>query len=192
MEVNPLLQLLYDVASDVARREDRTLHDLTATGVFFMPEIAYAYAVGKEMTHRARALFPGERVEWQRELDLKGGGPTDLVLRVGERRPLAVEFKLPAPWPKYVADIAKLRRVHDHHPGRYDLAFCALMDASEAAGVEAGRIDEFEQAIAREGRVVMDRVGPLTPFPTRSPHYKSDLVAIVGVWRVVPQDLNIA
>lgn len=192
MQPSPLLRLLYDVALDVAQREDAELHALTGTGVFFMPELAFAYAVGKEMAHRAKVIFPGETIDWQRETEVGGGGPTDLVFRVGEQRPLAVEFKTSATWPAYVADVAKLRRIHERKPGCYDLAFCAVVDANEAHGVGDPRVDRLagsaEKGATVEGAlgVRLERVGPLVTFPTQSPHYRSRLVAVVGVWHVIP------
>lgn len=187
MEVNPLLQLLYEVAPSVARHEDAALHLLTGTGVFFMPEVAFAYAVGKEMALRASVRFPDEDVEWRRETDIGGGGATDLIMTVGEQRPLVVEFKMSQPWPKYVADVAKLKRIHDRDP-EHDLAFCALVDANQEAGADDVRITEFERAVPTEQGVRMERVGPLVLFPTRSPRYSSRLTAVLGVWHVIPQN----
>lgn len=177
MTDDPRLLLLREVAIDVARREDAELKALGMNGIFDMPELAFAYAVGKEMAGRAQRAFPGQKASWQRELGNQRGGITDLVFGIGDSRPLAVEFKMAARREQYVADVQKLIPLAQDG---YDCALCLVVDTFDKEG--DGRIVEMRRALG----AALQPVGALHTFETKSPRYVQAVHCIVGVWAVSP------
>jgi hypothetical protein len=149
-------------------------------GIFDMPELAFAYAVGKEMAYRAMARYPGEKVDWRREVGDGNRGITDLVLHVGPLGTIAVEFKLAAPREKYRADAIKLQV-----PGLHEAterAICLLVDAFKDASVDDGRI----RWLCERCGPAIQRVGDLYPFLTKSGGFRKEMTCVVGVWTVDP------
>ena len=166
------LTVLRDVAISVAEREDADLRVLGKGGVFDMPELAFAYAVGKEWARRLQALHPDRAVKWQREVGDSRGGITDLVMNVEGHRKAYVEFKMADRREAYLADIQKLRAVE----GDIDRVLCLVVDSFD------GELDGRLAHIAPH----LEPVGPLSVFETKSPRYATPVHCVVGVWTVVP------
>lgn len=130
------LARLAGVICQVAQEEDRDLQPL-GKSIFFVPEVAFAYLVGKALADKALAKVSVEArrvfadLEWVRERSVDGKlGPSDLVLRPKSAtsvKPIVVEFKAyDAPTMKIKDDIRKLRQISSD----YDRLFCILMNAS--------------------------------------------------------------
>jgi hypothetical protein len=174
-----LLHLLRDVAVDVARREDAELKTLGLTGIFEMPELAYAYHVGKELAHRLKVAAPDAKATWQREVGDGRQGITDLLLSTNGIQ-LRVEFKMAATRHAYIADAKKLMAIEEE----CDRALCLVVDAWRTSGANDERIAAVENELAGS----LERVGELYSFETGSPRYKKDMACVIGVWRVSGSD----
>lgn len=163
------LTILRDVAVAVAQHEDADLRLLGKNGVFDMPELAFAYAVGKEWTRRLSALHPDQTVTWRREVGNGRSGITDLVMEVKDHRPVYVEFKMANHRHAYQADIEKLQAL----TGDIDRVLCLVVDSFD--GESDGRIAHIAPHL--------DPVGPLSVFET-SPTPRNKVRCVVGVWTV--------
>lgn len=165
-----ILRDLYHAAVLVARREDADVRALSGDGVFSVPELAYAYLVGKEFASRRR-FGHGKEVVWEREKGLGGAGPTDLVLTVDEAV-MAVEFKVRSTYDAYERDVEKLAA------SRAGLGvFCALVDRS--AGAPDPRIEHVD-GLGGVTRLVRD----FEAFPTRTGRYAGSIECVVAAWVV--------
>ena len=175
--MDDVVRELYAAAVHVARREDAEVHALTGDGVFSVPELAYAYLVGKEFAQRW-AYGKGERIDWGREMSL-GAGPTDLVL-TGGFGTVAAEFKVRSTLPKYQADLIKLASAeHEGRPVDRRI-FLALVD--RFVGKADPRIDEIGGG---EGAPTLDPVVPdFARFKTTTKHYAGEVECVVAAWRV--------
>jgi hypothetical protein len=159
----------------VARSEDQDLLTLCDQGIFFMPELAYAFAVGRQVMACKTELFPAaSSVTWQREIVLNATGPTDLVLTLEPVGKVLIEFKVSGKAPSYVSDVDKLLRT-----GGDDLRiFCALIDY-------IGDPDERPSILARERpSEVALIVEPIPGFPTRHGGYAHPTTCLVASWLV--------
>ena len=173
---------LYAAAVHVARREDAEVHGLNEDGVFFLPELAYAYLVGKEFAERW-AYGRGKRIGWGREKKLGGGGCTDLVIGIPDGPTVAVEFKVRDTSTSYLNDLYKLTSIRDgENPVDLGL-FIALVD--QAAGKVDPRIAAVESTLEGAG---LSRVVPtFTTFATDTDRYAGDIECVVAAWTVGPR-----
>lgn len=60
----PQLIQIAEVFAKVAEGEDKFLSDTCDRGIFFMPELAYAYVCGKAVMREADRIFSGTHVNW--------------------------------------------------------------------------------------------------------------------------------
>ena len=66
----------------VAEKENALLRNLANDGIFFMPELAFAYECGKAIMSRSKDIFETQSPKWIREIDIGNGGPTDLLFEL--------------------------------------------------------------------------------------------------------------
>ena len=166
----PPLHDLYHAAVLVARREDAEVRGLVGDGIFSVPELAYAYLVGKEAVAWLRS-GSDRKVQWERERSLGGAGPTDLVLTV-DGLVVAVEFKVAGTYPAYERDVEKLAA-----SGAGAGVFVALVD--RFAGAPDPRVAHVD------GLRGTTRARPeFEAFPTRTRRYTRPVECEVAMWAV--------
>lgn len=161
----------------VARREEELLASVCGEGIFYVPELAFAYLCGLEAMKDRAALFGTEDVKWRRETILGADGPTDLAFELGDGRIIAVEFKMRDNGHKYLADVRKLERLPSGVAGRM---FVALIDAFDEpiADGRATRINECGCAtplLGQEGK---------TGFTTSQHWYSREVRCFVCAWSI--------
>lgn len=120
-----MLDKIADLIVDVARREDMVLRRV-GKGVLHLPELAFAYAVGREIALQAERIFGTNKVRWMPETTLTTeSGRTDLIFQTDSGNGIAIEFKIGGSVDLYKRDIEKLRNI----PTSHEALFCALIDA---------------------------------------------------------------
>lgn len=170
------LEKIGEIICKVAEAENTLLLDIHNEGIFFMPELAFAYECGKHIMQKKEICFPQKSVKWLREYNLGNGGPTDLVFEIGLGEKLAIEFKKSNTDLSYAEDIKKLSDIDD---SKCRKVFCALIDVFDHALPDDGRqrnIEELEQyniiTISKH------------TFRTKWTKYKSNLNCVVCVWSI--------
>lgn len=174
-----IAETIVKVAIDV----DKILYKIANEGIFFMPELAFAYAVGKAVMEKKTDIFCGRKITWCREESLGNGGPTDLIFKYeeGEKGCIAIEFKLRDTDESYGKDLDKLSNLDSNVPTTR--IFCALIDVYE----------DFERRKKDARLILMENYDkahlvPLTKqrieFKTTQSRHGSDISCVVGVWVV--------
>jgi len=173
-----MLNKVSDLIVDIARKEDLILRRV-GKGVLHLPELAFTYAVGREMALQAERIFGTDKVRWMPETTITSeSGRTDLVFDSEAGKGIAIEFKIGGSVESYKRDIEKLQNIS---PNKYETIFCALIDAwpnqlendSRVAGIEA--IDGVE-------RICRDKFFDF--FASLDDNYAKQICCIVGVWSV--------
>ena len=162
----------------VAMREDVELSELVNEGIFFVPELAFAYAVGKKIMEDRERVFSGAPVKWRREIDLGNGGPTDLVFQYKDGKRIAFEFKISGKPSAYLGDIRKLSNLPAENTARI---FCALVVAFEKDRREDLRIQAVQRFQDEQIHPLLD---PFPFFSTKQRRYQSPIACVVGIWSV--------
>ena len=179
--MSSLLVRMSQVLADVATAENSALQELCNEGIFFMPEIAYAYACGKELMARRSTLAPDLPMSWKREIKLHTDGPCDLVVDLSDGRQVAFEFKVRSTLQGYQSDLEKLMRIKEPKMAR---VFCALVDSFTR---DLPDTDERIRGIERSYPGAVSRLlDPFPSFPTVQSVYKRDISCVVAVWSVGP------
>ena len=140
---------IFNVIKRVILQEEITLKTLCDKGIFFVPEIALAYAIGKEIYINRELIFGNNDVEWLREVTFdKAGGPSDLVFKLptfdDKNLFWNIEFKIAGTKESYLNDINKLRRL----PNDHEALFCAITDSWMNKPDERSSIFQDESQIA--------------------------------------------
>ena len=103
---------LFATILKVATDENVILMEQFGKGIFFMPELAFAYLCGKSIMKNQTAIFGNIEYHWVREKEYKNYGIADMLFEVMDDSPeIMIEFKMDIPSYKYLADIEKLRRL---------------------------------------------------------------------------------
>lgn len=151
-------RLLHTI-SIFAERENELLKEHFKKGIFDMPELGFAYEVGKRIALDAERHFGSAKYNWVREIDLKNGGPTDLVFLSSDNtaKNYAFEFKMDNTAQAYAADIQKLRALASRtDTGQtWEKYFCALkwvLHKSQGDAFLASLKNEFGNAAKLVGR----------------------------------------
>lgn len=174
-----MLDTLKQVASTLAQvaiEENNELERMCQQGIFFMPELAYAYACGKAIMNDAQRFSGNSTLTWQREIDLGLGSPSDLVLELPSNYRIVVEFKMRDTLSSYRSDIEKLRRLDSSKNARI---FCALVDvfASQQCDQRVAQLENTEKDL-------IPLMRPFLQFPTMQSWYKKPISCLVAVWSV--------
>lgn len=97
-------------------------------GIYYMPELAFAYEVGKRIFSKRKEIFSEFIVVWKRETSYNSQGPSDLSFECYSGNVLictfVIEFKLVAKLDDYKADIIKLNNLDD----KFVKLACVLID----------------------------------------------------------------
>jgi hypothetical protein len=179
-----ILTKILQVIENVARDEEAKLSSAgSAEGIFNMPELAFVYDCGKAIMLNRRDIFGEVDVKWEREVDLKNGGPTDLVFRLQkENRLIAIEFKLRDTKDAYLRDVSKLLALSADNVNGMEITrvFCALVDTFSHKCSSDTRITSLDND-PRVRRINQDRLS----FKTSQSRYSSDVSCVVCLWEVV-------
>lgn len=143
-----------------------------------MPELAFAYACGKEIMSDALNVFGGKKPIWMREVDLGNGGPTDLVIKLENSKDIAIEFKLRDTADAYISDLEKLNKLDS---SKYVKVFCALIDTFTSDLDNDGRIKKIESF---ECATISSVLEPKPSFGVKQDWYKKDVSCVIGIWTV--------
>ena len=159
-----------------AKTEDQFLSNHLNKGIFFMPEIAFVYGVGKAIMSKYKEIFLDHKVEWLREIRLEKGGPCDLIFDVENAGKIVIEFKVRSTLEAYSQDVQKLKYLIGDNATRL---FCALSNVFEKdlpADLRIKRLeDEYSSSI--------QRVGDLYNFPTWDV-YAHPIYCVIGFWKI--------
>jgi len=143
-------------------------------GIFHMPELAFAYAVGKQFSNLLKTL--GLNPVWERETKRDGNpGPVDLVVET-DGAVLLVEFKIVDTATAYEGDIRKLRNLRPTATEGREVfcLFCALIDVAEEKDADDDRLKALKNLTA---------VGELEKF--RTAHWQKQAIQCwAGLWEV--------
>ena len=173
-----MLKKISDIIVDTARQEDSILKKV-GKGIFQIPELAFAYSVGREIAINAETIFGNTNICWLPEETIAtNSGRTDLVFTNPESKGLAVEFKIGGHADSYRRDIDKLCNIDDI---KYERIFCALIDAWPNKLTNDPRILAVEET-NRTTRLCRDDFFDF--FATLHEKYKSQLCCVVGVWHI--------
>jgi len=165
---------------EVAQNENQELmkianNDLNSElGIFHMPELAFAYQCGKQIMKNSNNIFEENIPQWCREFDLGNGGPSDLVFNFANGYKIVIEFKMRDTADAYLSDLTKLSKLQDE---KIIKLFCAV-------------IDVFPKNLENDGRVKKINTDSRTKelivklFNTNQTWYKSEIQALVGIWKV--------
>ncbi len=185
--MNEILTKILQVIERVARDEQAELAFTGAgEGIFGMPELAFAYDCGKAIMLKRGDIFGDLDVIWERELNLKNGGPTDLVFKLHkENRLIAIEFKLRDKKDAYLRDVNKLLalRTEDVKGMEITRVFCALVDAFSDECLTDARITSLD-VHPRLRRIGGNRFS----FSTKQKRFTGKPIScVVCLWEVIPE-----
>ncbi len=176
---------------DVALTEEKILKSL-GKGIFYMPELAFSYTVGKEIALNGERIFKNKKFEWIREStvseqDLKPVGIFDLIFKLVEednKNKIVIEFKMPDKDYNYEKDIEKL---HSLPKNNYSKVFCALEDIFDKNKSEGTRMDR----INKNRNYDMKRIGGDEAFSFQTYYdkfhycdYKQKILCFIEIWQV--------
>lgn len=121
---------LFETILCFAQSENKLLAENFRKGIFDMPELAFAYEIGKRVARDTEKYLGSKGYDWVREYVFDNGGPTDLAfLATDQTLPnCAIEFKMDDTVQKYAADVTKLAYLGlgSDRPTQWEKYFCSL------------------------------------------------------------------
>jgi hypothetical protein len=175
MSVN--LEMLSQTIIEVARHEDLILRRV-GKGIFLVPELAFVYAVGRELAIKAESVLGTAAALWLPESTICESGRTDLVFDVDNAPGLAIEFKCgDIHVDKCERDLWKLAAID---PGDYMRVFCALIATWPNTISEDPRIERVEKGPVPVKRLTKD----LDFFSTYHTAFKNQVCCLIGIWEI--------
>jgi hypothetical protein len=163
----------------VAHEENEQLRK-HGKGIFFMPELAFSYLVGKRITSEAIKVFGTQEIQWLPETNIGGGGPSDVVFKMQGQKSVVIEMKMRTGDNAYYSDVCKLSRLPREE---YIKIFCAFVDALKKDGRYDARIKRLEKK-AKEEQVLIERIGDFECFDTLDDAYSSPIQCVIAAWQV--------
>jgi hypothetical protein len=175
MSVN--LESLSRIIIEVARHEDLILRRV-GKGIFLVPELAFVYAVGRELAIRAESVLGTAGARWLPESTNCEFGRTDLVFNVYNSPGLAIKFECgDVHVDKCERDLMKLAAID---PGHYTRVFCALIPTWPTTISEDSRIERVEKGPVPVKRLTKD----LDFFSTFHTAFKNQVCCLIGMWEI--------
>jgi len=165
---------------EVAEKENKQLMQIANSdlnselGIFHMPELAFAYECGKQIMQNANNIFENNIPQWCREFDLGNGGPSDLVFNFNDGYKIVIEFKMRDTAEAYLRDLAKLSKLNDE---KIIKLFCAVIDVFPKDLENDGRVKKIDTDLRTKKLVIKS-------FNTNQRWYKSEVHALIGIWKV--------
>lgn len=160
----------------VAKLENSFLEPLDQ-GIFFVPELAFAYLCGRSIINNKEIIFGSIDVNWKREENIGSGGPTDIILELSNGKCIAIEFKLRDKASAYIKDLAKLSRLPSEN---YVRLFCVLIDTFTESLPCDGRLSQIESFAGAK----IEPIFKPEPFPTKQNWYVKDVSCVMGLWEI--------
>ncbi len=165
-------EILFQTISDVAKAIENELASINETGIFFVPELHFAFEVGKAIYKYREEIFGSKDLKWVREKNLGNGGPSDLIFE-NDTDSVVFEFKIADTWNSYKKDVEKLQNIPDKEGHRYHKFFVALVD--QFRGKKDGRIDYLQSLDQSHIKMESFEVG-------YSSGYKGKINCVVAVY----------
>lgn len=163
---------LFETVKSTINEIENNLHESNKTGVFFSPELYVAFCIGKDIAKRRELIFGTTNIEWQREIDLGNGGPSDIIFKNNENYTV-IELKLRGTYDSYKADIEKLKRLKIPSK-KY---FCVLLDSFTKNNDV--RLLKLEQ----EYKDRLTKIGHYS-FPTWNNWYQRQIYCNLNLYRI--------
>lgn len=163
---------LYKTIELTIKEIETNLKDSNGTGIYFSPELYVAFCLGKDIAKNRQLIFGNTNIEWQREIDLGNGGPTDIIFKSNEHYTV-IELKLRGTYESYKADIEKLKRLKIQS----DKYFCVLLDSFTKEN--DNRLLKLEE----EYHQVLTKIGH-TSFPTWNNWYRQQVYCNLNLYKV--------
>jgi hypothetical protein len=176
--IRHILKKIGEQVYDVAVKEDLSLLESSGKGIFFVPELAFAYLCGKSIMENRKKIFGDLDAVWTREVNLGSDGPTDMVIELSSGISIAIEFKLRDTATAYVKDLEKLSRLSGD---QYIKTFCALIDTFTKSLPGDGRIAAIESI---KPNYKVESILKPNPFATKQDWYAGEVSCVVGFWEV--------
>ena len=164
---------LFKTIQTTIRQIDEELKESNGTGIYFSPELFVAFCLGREISKNRGEIFPSDKVEWLREINLGNGGPSDIVFK-NEGLFTVIELKLRGTYDSYKADIEKLKRLKDGHR-KY---FCVLLDSFTEQNDD--RLIKIENEYLRG----INKVGHIS-FPTWNNWYQRQIYCNLNLYEII-------
>jgi len=122
--MNEHLERIGNLIIEKAESEEETLRNL-GKNIFNMPELAFAYQIGKEIYMQREEIFPNSKIEWDRETTLGNNSRIiyDLRLKVDNSKDIIISFKMDTDQNKYVSDVKCLNELNENE---FEKIFCSL------------------------------------------------------------------
>ena len=165
---------------EVAKKENNELIKIADSnlnselGIFHMPELAFAYECGKKIMQDSDNIFGDNTPKWCRELKLDNRGPSDLVFQFKDESKIVIEFKMRDTVDAYISDVDKLSKLQDR---KIVKLFCAVIDTMKKDLPFDGRVKKINDDKRTETLY-------LDSFKTNQTWYKSEIHALVGIWKI--------
>ena len=173
-----IVENLKKIIFRAAEHEDRDLNVICDKGIFFLPEMAFAYIVGREIARNAEQVFEDKKYNWVRENTLDELGMATAIFEAADpaEQSILIQFKMRDTYLSYLNDIKDLRK----QKSDYRRLFCAVVEVFEQQYDEYFR--SLKEAFGREANFI----GTTRPFYTWSDRYKQQIVYIIGLWEILP------
>jgi len=175
--MNDRLEAISRLIAAVARQEDQELRPL-GRGIAFVPELAFAYLVGRAITARSSDIFGTPDVQWATDELIAGFGRSGLVFHpAAPGKAVVVEFKRKfGPNLSYLPDLNRLGGIDEH---TYDRLFCGLMFSGEPL-----KDPLIGAAEAMSNLRVRPAYSPFEYFE-KWPKLVPPVYCVVGVWQLL-------
>ncbi len=178
--MNSISLKIKDTILDVIKREDEEMNNLHNKGIFFLPELAITYLIGKELVRKSVEIFKSNIVNWYPEYSLGRGRPFDLVLILENDKKYVFEFKTRQTSESYIEDINKLHKLDSSEHEKY---FCAFVDCFEKISPNDERITTVENSCG----TIIERVSEdnsFKIFKTKDHARVNQVVCVLGLWKI--------
>jgi hypothetical protein len=179
--MNDRLEAISRLIAAVARQENQELRPL-GRGIAFVPELAFAYLVGKAVTAQSSDIFGTPDVRWSTDELIAGFGRASLVFHpAAPGKAVVVEFKRKfGPNLSYLAHLNRFGSIDEH---KYDRLFCGLMFSGVMKPIVEPLNDPRIRAVEAASNL---RVRPAySPFEYFEKWPKLVTPVVVGVWQLL-------
>lgn len=170
-------QKIFSKISEVVQKENELLQSLNnKRGIFYVPELALAYLIGRKIFQEREHIFESENdLKWVPEKSYHPNeGPTDLSFEVNQMPILHIEFKIRNTVDSYIKDIQKLQRLSTSA----EKYFCAIIDTFNKENDD--RILKLESYFKHN----ISRIEFVT-FPTNQEFYPTKQVhCVISMWKL--------
>ena len=164
----------------IAIKNDSLLKRVNNTGIFFMPEIAFAYECGIFIAMNKSGMIESNEHHWLREKNL-GLGPIDCLFLSEDKKgqSLVIEFKMDDTIQAYAKDIEKLHKLNsaDHS---FIKLFCSLKHLFK--GQEEKYIEQMKTTFPEPIKLIKSEV-----FRTNNGVPEKD-ICLYTLWAVDPPE----